>query len=120
MNTFSQWFNYYKRGKSVLFLKYWRGRRFCLSSNNFSLKCQVSFCTKSLNQKKVVKSEFHALLILHVTALGAPGSKNISQDPLGKGLGGPKSRPILCGEKKIPFRCRKSNPCYAHCCQTLH
>ena len=62
--------------------------------------------------------EFHALLMLHVTALGAPGSKNISQYPSGKGLGGPKSRTILCNEKKNPFRCRKSNPCCPHC-QTL-
>ena len=41
----------------VLFLKYWCGRRFCFtrSSENFSRKCQVSFCTKSPNQKNVLK-----------------------------------------------------------------
>jgi len=104
----------------VLFLKYWCGRRFCFSSENFSLKYQVYFCTKSPNQKNVLKIEFHALLTMHVTALGAPGSKNISQYPFDKGLGGPKSRSILCGEEKYPFRCRKSNPCYPHCFQTLH
>ena len=78
------------------------------------------FYTKSPNQKNVVKIEFHTILILHVTALGAPDSKNISQYPFGKGLGGSKSWSILCGEEKNPFRYHKSNPCCTHCCQTLH